>query len=424
LSNTKRCVTVLGGGIRGTAIAALLAQSQCCKIILLESDRIASGITSTNQGRLHSGAGIWQKGFDAIAYRHRIGSELIRQVTGAVEKQENGIYLIHSSEDVLSLETIWQQYLIPHRSIKASFLNDQWIRESHFAAAYEVPEYAFNPARLAGKFAAYAKSLGADILTKSIVDAIEPRENQRFCIRLTTGEKIDTDIIINALGNCVNHIHSELPLPRLQLEWHQWRVLCLFMPEIVNDVRLNRVITLLENDRSPTAISHNPWITFGCRLTPERVALPTETHVGKWQRFNINHKMDNLLFEVHSRYFLPLQSLSSQEMLKRLFSFSSIYPAFERHRENPFRLLQSDKVPNYYVVYGENATTALLDAVDTIHVVLRQLYPSYPFFSDYVIQLVRKLSVDFTQNTYPDTARMIWENIANHPTFGSDSIGG
>jgi hypothetical protein len=241
VSHTKQCVTILGGGIRGTAIAALLAQSRYCKVILLESDNIASSTTSTNQGRLHSGA------------------------------------------------------------------------------------------------------------------------------------------------------------------------------HLLNSAALRRVIVILEKDRSPTAIPHHPWITFGCRLTPEVVSSPSDAHEGWWQHFNRHDEMDNILFEEHARYFLPLQSLNSQDMSSRLFSFSGIYPAFERHRETPFRLLQSDKVPHYYVVYGENATTALLDALDTIQVVLDKLDPSPSCLSDYVMQLARQLCVDLTQSTYPGTARMIWQNmIADH----------
>lgn len=415
MSQTKPYVTILGGGIRGTAIAALLAQSRYCKVILLESDNIASGTTSTNQGRLHSGAGIWQTGFDAIAYRHRIGSELIRQVTGVIEQQESGIYLVQAPEDVVSIEAAWRQYSISHRRVSPSVLDEYWLQADHFAAAYEVAEYPFSPAHLAGRLAAYARSLGADIRTQSTVYAIEPQGNEKFCIRLSNGERIHADVIINALGNWVDHIHSELPLPKLPLQWHRWRILCLFMPHLLNYAALRRVIVILEKDRSPTAIPHHPWITFGCRLTPEIVTSPSDSPEGRWQHFNRHDEMDNILFEEHARYFLPLQSLNSQDMSSRLFSFSGIYPAFERHREAPFRLLQSDQVPHYYVVYGENATTALLDALDTIQVVLDQLDPSPSCLSDYVMQLARQLCVDLTQSTYPGTARMIWQNmIADH----------
>ena len=411
MSHTKQCIAILGGGIRGTAIAALLAQSHYCKVILLESNNIAAGTTSTNQGRLHSGAGIWQTGYDAIASRHRIGSELIRQVTGIIAKQEQGIYLVQAPEDVISVEAAWRQYSISHRRVSTSALDEYWLQKSHFAAAYEVAEYAFSPAQLAGRLAAYAGSLGADIRTQSTVYAIELRGNEKFCIRLANGEKIHTDVVINALGNWVDHIYSELPLPKLPLQWHRWRILCLYMPHLLNYAALRRVIVILEQNRSPTAIPHYPWITFGCRLTPEIVTSPSDSHEEKWQHFNMLDEMDNILFEEHSKYFLPLRSLDSQDISSRLFSFSGIYPAFERHRENPFRLLQSDKVPHYYVIYGENATTALLDALDTIQVVLDQLdlYPSC--LSDYVMQLARQLCVDLTQSTYPGTARMIWQNM-------------
>lgn len=417
--NTKPCVTVLGGGIRGTAIAALLAQSHSCKVILLEREHIGSGTTSSNQGRLHSGAGVWQTGLDALAYRHRTGSELIRQIPGVVEKQEHAIYLVHAREDIMSFETTWQRYSIPHRRVNPSILNNYWIQGDQFAAAYEVPEFSFNPARLAGKLAAYARSLGADIRTKSPVYAIEPGRNQTFRLRLRNEETINTDIIINAMGNWVNHIHSELPLPKLHIQWHQWSILCLFMPHRSHAAVLTRIISVLEKDRSPTAVPHDYWITFGCRLTPENLTSPSEAKVGKWRHLNQDNEMDNILFEEHAKYFLPLQSLTPREKLRRVFSFSGIYPAFEKHRENPFRILQSDKVPNYYVVYGENATTALLDAVDALQVVLSQLDPTYIHSPDYALQCIKKLGANSIQDIYPHCSRMVWENMIDSAAFES-----
>jgi len=429
MPDTKQCVSVLGGGIRGTAIAALLAQSQCCKVILLERDRIASGTTSTNHGRLHSGAGLfrfgkapWETGLGPIAYRHRAGSELIYQLTGAIEKQKQSLYLVQSPEDVLNFEATLQWHSIPHRRLHFPKLHNSLIQGSHFAAAYEVPEYAFSPARLAGKFAAYAEDFGAAIYTKSAVHTIECRANGRFYIHLTDGGKIETDIIINAMGNWANHIYSELPLPALSIDWQQWRILCLFTPQTLSSIALDCIIGIFDRDRSPSAIPHEQWIAFACSITPEKVAPPFKASIGNWRQFDRYDEFDNILFETNARYFLSLQSLTSQEIQRRLFSFSGLYPFFEGRSERPYQLLHSDKVPNYYAVYGENATTALLDAVDTIKFVLPQLNLSDTCLSDHVVQLVRELSVRFTGKIYPDTSGMIWENRIDSSAFEESSL--
>jgi hypothetical protein len=402
----RQCVAVLGGGIRGTAIAALLAQSQTCEVILLERDRIGSGTTSTNHGRLHSGASLWQEGLDSLVHRHRTGSKLIRQLPGVLEEQEQGIYFV--PEDTPFFETELERLQIPYRRLRSWKFINSFMQGDRFAAAYEVPEYHFNPARLAGKFAAYAESLGAAISTKSAIYAIEAGTGQQFCICLANGSKIKAHFIVNVLGSWSNQIHSELPLPHLNLEWHQWRILCL-LPEIPSATPPNRVIAIADKNTLPTAVPHKPWITFSCRKTPEKVPVPIEMSGGEWRRFDKNDEFDAVLFEISAQHFLPLQSSSAQQ---RLFSFSGVYPSFEMCRERPYSLLHSEQVPNYYIVYGENATTALLDATETAEVILQRLDPSRFWIAG--TYLAEKLSTRFTHKVHPDTAEMIWEKRVDY----------
>src|SRR6266700_2478234 len=163
MSDIKPRIAILGGGIHGTAIAALFAQSSCCEVILFERGSIASGITSTNHGRLHVGTRIWRSRNDTVAWRRRLGAELVRQLPGVVREQQKGWCLIEAAEDVEPFENVCQRWLISCKRIGLSALNANWVRGSQFAAIHEVPEYSFNPARLAGSLAAYARSLGAEI---------------------------------------------------------------------------------------------------------------------------------------------------------------------------------------------------------------------------------------------------------------------
>jgi glycerol-3-phosphate dehydrogenase len=411
MSDIRPCIAILGGGIHGTAIAALFAQSSCCEVTLFERDRIASGITSTNHGRLHVGTRIWRSRYDTVAWRRRLGAELVRQLPGVVREQEQGLCLIEAAEDIEPFENVCQRWLISCKRVGSSVLNENWVRGSRFAAIYEVPEYSFNPARLAGSLAAYASSLGAEILTGSPVQAVEVGASGKFLIRLSNGDTFETDLIVNALGNWANQVRSELSLPQLNLQWHRRRLLCLFVPSTSSNLVLNRVITIFDKDNQvPGAIPHNPWIVFGSDVNIESLQAPDDGDIEKWQTFDKNRPMDHLLFELHARYFLPLQSLETQEISQRLFSVSGVYPYLDGHKVSDFQIHQSDKVPRYYLISGGNATTALLDARDLVEVVLKQLDLPHRWTTDQTVQLIRSLMIGFRQEVYPDSIGMIWED--------------
>ncbi|HLZ59340.1 MAG TPA: FAD-dependent oxidoreductase [Ktedonosporobacter sp.] len=414
MANLKLRVAVLGGGIRGTAIAALLAQSNTCKVMLFERNRIASGTSSTNHGRIHCGAGLWRKNINAMAHRHQAGGRLISQLSTDFGQQEAALYLIESLNDVQEFEVACQRYAIPHKQIN---VQSPLIQIDQFAAAYEIPEYAFSPAHLAASLAGYAEDAGASIHTRSEVQTIEPGMKRPFKIRLANGVNIEVDVIINALGSWANQIRSEMPLPRINLSLHSWRILCLYTPTALKGNTLNRVITIIEpKDIVPSMIPHTSWMVFGCRLEPDILTKPDDEYTERWRPFHRNDKMDRTLLEVHAKYFLPLQFLDSQDLMKRLYSFSGVYPTFagvypnyDEKQESTFQLLQSESVPNYYVVCGENATTSIIDAVDTVQAILEQVGPAHNLSPDYAFHLLKTLVTNFTQETYYDSSPMIWE---------------
>lgn len=411
MSGIKPRIAILGGGIHGTAIAALFAQSNCCEVILFERGSIASGITSTNHGRLHVGTRIWRSRNDTVAWRRRIGSELVRQLPDVVREQQQGLCLIEAAEDVELFENVCQRWLISCNRVSSSVLNENWVRGSQFAAIYEVPEYSFNPARLAGSLAAYARSLEAEILTGSSVQVLGAGDSGKFLILLSNGDTFETDVIVNALGNWANQVRSVLPLPQLNLQWHRRRLLCLLMPSTSSNLVLNRVVTIFDKDNQvPGAIPHNPWIIFGSDVNIESLQAPDDGDIEKWQTFDKNRSMDHLLFDLHARYFLPLQSLEAQEISRRLFSVSAVYPHLDGHKVSDFQIHQSDKVPHYYLISGGNATTALLDARDLVEAVLKELDLPHKWTADQTKQLIKSLLISFRQEAYPDSIRMIWED--------------
>lgn len=81
-------------------------------------------------------------------------------------------------------------------------------------AGFEVPEYSFNPAHLAGRMVACAEEAGARVYTQSEVLSIEPMPKCALGVTLVGGDTVKVDILINALGNWINTIDLVLSLPR------------------------------------------------------------------------------------------------------------------------------------------------------------------------------------------------------------------
>lgn len=410
----KPRIAILGGGIRGTAIAALLAHSQLYEVVLVERESIGAGTSSTNHGRIHCGAGLWKKNVPSLAYRHRIGGELIRQLSADIARQLEALYLVHSPADAEKFEQACQHYEINYQHTHASSI---FIDTSPFAAAFEIPEYTFRPARLAGQLALYARETGAEIAIHAGVSALEAGTQRQFMLHLADGEQLEADIVINTLGIWANHVASHLPLPRAVFHWQRWRILCLDASEGDYPSHELRVITVVEaDDMLPSLVPHFPWMLFGCRVEPDTLSDIDERYSGAWQMFDQNHPMDRALLTAHANYFRPLQHLNEQQLKRRLYTFAGVYPAFagmyphyQVRADTNFHLLQSSGVPDYYVVYGENATTCLIDAVDVVHEIMlhanREV--SYQHILGFIPQIGSKLN-----GIYDPTAAMVWESSA------------
>src|SRR5262249_34538624 len=154
-------------------------------------------------------------------------------------------------EDVRLFEQSCQRCALPYERVDSTSLSDALNGDYLFSAAYEVPEYCFSPAHLAGQFAHYAICLGVEIRTRTRVCTIQQRKPQVLTLDLATGEHIHADIVINTAGMWVNSIPTELPLAHPQVELNQWKILCLNLAGKYNPAQL-RGITILENDRLPS----------------------------------------------------------------------------------------------------------------------------------------------------------------------------
>lgn len=413
MGNQDITITILGGGIRGTAIAALLAQTGQCHVRLVERERIASGATSTNHGRLHIGTSLWRCGPEAIIDRRRRGSELVRRIPGVLGEIHESLHLVESIDHLAPFEAICNQMSIPCTQVHVSSLNRIWVVDEQFAGMYDVPEFAFNPAHLAGRFAAHALSLGADIVIGAAAESLDCDSQGRYRISLSDGRSYTSDLVINALGSWANQVRSELPLPHLDLEWPLSRLLCLDSSGIPGFSTLDRVLTIIDQDNViPSAIPHDRWVIFGCDLDPVYLPSPDDMTTNIWRAFDIQNEMDQILFEVNLKYFPMLRSLSHRELTEHMFSFAGIYPNLKACKERIFQIHQNPQLPGYYAISGGNATTALLDALDLVERVLcaGDLCDSWTSFQTTLLQ--EEFLACLTAAISPCDSGMIWEAMS------------
>ena len=79
-SPMKKHLVILGGDIKGAATAAVTSLFGYFQVTLIECDRVGSGTTVTNHGRLHLGTAGWEKekGNPALIQHRLLASELVR----------------------------------------------------------------------------------------------------------------------------------------------------------------------------------------------------------------------------------------------------------------------------------------------------------------------------------------------------------
>jgi glycine/D-amino acid oxidase-like deaminating enzyme len=404
---------VLGGGIRGTAIAALLAQSAEFEVTLLERHRIASGTTSTNHGRLHSGAGLWRANMIPLAGRHRLGGDTMRQfLSGHSILRGPALYAIADPRDVRPFQAACSDLRIDCRQLtemEAASVSGLWCRQP--SAIVELPESSFSPAEVAGRLALRSLALGARIVLGVEAASIELTTSSDLVVGIRGRPSISADIVINALGNWSNTLSSSLPIPRIDLNWYRWKLLCTRSP-LSRSLAHSVLASIEPTNIAPTVILHQDWAVFGCRQAPTAVASPGVPEQDALHPFDAGSQLDREMLELLYQHFaVPFDRGS-------LCTISGVHPALPTTypnqgvdvNETGFRMLSSDEVPGYYVVYGENATVALLDAMDTVNVVMAAHLPAARQRQTPIAQLHADLCVPLTEDPVSDIRRdMVWK---------------
>src|SRR5262249_27002539 len=147
MKNAKR-VIVIGGGIKGSSLAALLSACGGHEVLLVDRGNIGSGATCTNHRRLHLGTADWRREPVSRMRRRLKGSETWRLLPNALESSEPALYCFDSDHAGEQFQAKCEAAGICIRPATGDAVRSVhgWIDRACFKSFFEVPEFSFNPA--------------------------------------------------------------------------------------------------------------------------------------------------------------------------------------------------------------------------------------------------------------------------------------
>lgn len=217
-------VVIIGGGVIGTSIAYYLSKRGAF-VMLLEQGVIAGGTTGAGGGLMglqdkNPGVSLLM-GMESVNTFNTLEAELGYDIG---YNQEGGIIPITSEQELRWVEK--QVNPLRQEGLNTSFLDNKEIREIEpalgenvFTASFCPLECQVNPVKLAKAYANSARTLGAEIITRSKVVSFVQDAHGKIIKLITERGDISAGVFINAAGvwstDLINSTNINIPvLPR------------------------------------------------------------------------------------------------------------------------------------------------------------------------------------------------------------------
>jgi hypothetical protein len=408
----KNKLLILGGGIKGAALAAVASISGEFDVTLVERQAIASGATSTNHGRLHLGtSGIIRNDESSeLVQRRRRASELVRLLPDSITCKSEALYCFEDMEESVAFSEKCVQNDIPFREAKKGGFVSDWIKLSNYARVIQVPEYSFNPARLAGRFAQTSANNGGKIIANCRAERLAIKGGS-VVVKCEKGVSVEADVVVNTMARWCNHLDGD-DIPHPEIEWFRWRLLCLRKTAFRLENDLAQVIVVMDRERkTPSAIPHESWITLdNAETVPVKTETPEGDCLADWRSIDLADPsgVDAANYDVVRKAFLPLRNYSFDEYREHLFSMAGIQGRLVGARKGSMnKAVLSGQVSNYFLYFGGQASTGLLDAID----IFEDLSGSGYCSSVARDVLVKKLVNHLSDVPFSDSVGMRWEHM-------------
>ena len=257
---TKIRVAIIGGGIKGCSLAALLTRDDRFNVKLFEArDKLAGGITSANHGRLHSGSSLWKD--------YRYWGEMSRRTSGAeaLRKLGFGTTLPPSVHFVSPRLADEFERACRAQGVVLSKLDaippdvHTWVRGGYREwPSYLVEEYAFNPAQVTRWLA----NRCLRIKMETPVKRVDRNTNGHLALGCTDG---DFHHVVNALGGWLSSVSLNGRVPTFNVEYPSSTLLCI--PNKPVGASLHRVITIVDGQNDlASAIPQAESVVIACDI--------------------------------------------------------------------------------------------------------------------------------------------------------------
>lgn len=409
---TAQRIVVIGGGVKGSSLAALLSACGEHDVLLVDRSNIGSGATCTNHGRLHLGTANWRREPLTRMRRRLKGSETWRLLPTALESAEPALYCFDTEQDGDQFRAKCAAAGIPTRLALDSVIEGvgDWIEPGRFESVVEVPEFSFSPARLAGRLAAYAEQNGAEVLYDHSVTGLEGGDGY-VDVELASGRVERADCVINMSARWASSLHLQDECGVVDIDWFQWPILCLRASSLPP---LSRVIVIDANGKSPTVIPHGNFITLDAKTRPpEQVYSPDATAHEAWRRTKITRELEGQVVTLAREYFPAIGNLAPEKFDDASYTFWGIQG--RRRHDNPLRLTGGSQsevssfqpYDRFFVVVGGQASTALLDASE----VLDYLWERWLCGRHSRQDLLSRVAAGLPSEPHEGSVEMIWETV-------------
>jgi glycine/D-amino acid oxidase-like deaminating enzyme len=405
-------IVVIGGGVKGASLAALLSACGEHDVLLVDRSNIGAGATCTNHGRLHLGTANWRREPLTRMRRRLKGSETWRLFPDALESSEPALYCFDTERDGEQFQAKCEAARIPIRRASDRTIRSArgWIAPGRFESVFEVPEFSFSPARLAGRMARFAEQNGAEILYDHAVTGLNASKGY-VDVELASGRVERADCVINMSARWAASLHLQNEAGVVDVDWFQWPILCLRADALP---RLSRVVVIDANGKSPTVIPHGNFVTLDAKTRPpEQVHSPDATAHEAWRRTKTTRELEGEVVALARKYFPPLGKLSDKKFNDSSYTFWGIQG--RRRHNNPLRLTGGSQsevstfplYERFFVVLGGQASTALLDALE----VLDYLWQRGLCAKNTRQDLVTRVAAGLPDEPHEGSVEMIWQTV-------------
>lgn len=386
-------ICVVGGGIKGCSISALLAQQNDIQVVLVEKNIPAAGSTSTNHGRLHLGTSSWRSDSPSLVRRRLAGSRVMRSISNIKDNSKKAVYAFFSQNEAMKFADFCSSNSIEFKRKNCKYQELDLLEKDDLVSTFELSEYGFNPASLCSRLLSFIAHKKGEIVRNTTVISVAKSPNG-LLVELSNKKVLNVDIVINAAGRWCNQIH---PLfPTYDIEWFEWRILCCENDHLPIG---NRVVAAMdESNGDPTLVPHGRWLTIDCKTNLIQKTSPNIDSRKNLRLVNMDIVEDSQLVNpISKRFPFILEKLRDNN----IYSYAGIHGRIKNSTPGSINQIEEHPhIENYWLAFGGQATTAVLDAADSINAIL----DSY----DVEISL-NQLYGNLGMSGYIHTTKMKWE---------------